>query len=212
MSPFLFLFPCAERPARGAGTSGTKGRKGVSMGAGFEESIILKIVNRIVEAVAVVAFAWFLVYCFGSEVRCTGQSMQPVIEDGDGLLVDRAGFKLAGPSRYDIAVFRSSVTGNVNIKRIIGLPGETVLISGGTVYINGAALDVPDSLTFSDISLAGLAETPVELSENEYFVLGDNRDASEDSRFESVGNVKASDLEGKAWFRISPFERMGTVR
>ena len=93
------------------------------------------------------------------------------------------------------------------MKRVIGLPGETVQIIGGLVYIDGAPLE--DESGLGQVSLAGRAGSPITLGEDEYFLLGDNRDSSEDSRFANVGNVKADQIQGKVWLRILPILKLG---
>jgi len=84
-----------------------------------------------------------------------------------------------------------------------------VQIQGGYVYVNGERLEADNGL--DQVSLAGLAESPVKLGEDEYFLLGDNRDSSEDSRFANVGNVKEEQILGKVWMRISPLVDIGPV-
>ncbi len=93
---------------------------------------------------------------------------------------------------------------------MIGLPGETIQMKDGQLYVNGSPLALRDQL--DKAVLSGLASEPVILGENEYFVLGDNRDNSEDSRFESVGNVRRADLIGKVWFKLEPLDEMGFVK
>lgn len=178
----------------------------------YEDSFIRKIVTLISEAAACIALSFCLVYSFGAEVTNPGQSMQPVIEDGDRLLVNRAAYRIFGPKRYDIAVFINTGTGTENVKRIIGLPGETIWISDGRVMINGKPLPGEEGELYGNVVIPGIAEMPVELGDNEYFMIGDNSDASEDSRFESIGCVSSNLLEGKVWFRIGPFERIGRIR
>ena len=92
------------------------------------------------------------------------------------------------------------------MKRVIGLPGETVQIIGGRIYIDGAALESEEGL--GEVSLAGRADSPILLGEDEYFLLGDNRDSSEDSRFANVGNVKKEQIQGKVWMRILPILKL----
>ena len=96
-----------------------------------------------------------------------------------------------------------------NVKRIIGLPGETVQIKGGFIFINGEVLSVEDGL--EQVSLAGRADTPIQLEQDEYFLLGDNRDSSEDSRFSNIGNVKREQIYGKVWFRILPLLKLDFI-
>ena len=164
-----------------------------------EESRIRLICKWVVDIVLVVSFAWFIVYAFGTSVTVSGNSMQPVLKNGDVVLMNR----------LDLVVF-SRGGGENNIKRVIGLPGETVQIEGGVIYIDGAALEAEDGL--GQVELAGLARDPVTLGNDEYFLLGDNRESSEDSRFSNVGNVKKEQIQGKAWVRISPVTAFGPIR
>jgi len=175
-----------------------------------ETNIMRRVINWIVQIAVVIALAWFCVYAFGTTVKNAGQSMQPVLENGETALYDRAAFHLRDPERYDVIVFKSA-DGAEHIKRIIGMPGETVQIKNGTVEINGKNLETDNRNALNTVSIPGLAETPVELGSDEYFVLGDNRDSSEDSRFESIGNVKKSSIEGKVWIRVSPLIRLSLI-
>ena len=115
---------------------------------------------------------------------------------------------LFGPGRFDLAVFRRE-DGKMNVKRVIGLPGETVQITGGYIYIDGELLQAEDGL--NQVSLAGIAQHPVTLGRDEYFVLGDNRESSEDSRFVNIGNIKREQITGNAWIRIQPLVRFGRI-
>ena len=113
-----------------------------------------------------------------------------------------------GPKRYSIIAFHPNgvKTSKIYVKRVIGLPGETIQIHDGKVYINGSVLE--DDVSEDDILTAGLAAGELTLGENEYFVLGDNRNNSEDSRFANVGVVKKDDIVGSVWFIASPMKRM----
>ena len=135
--------------------------------------------------------------------------MSPSLNAYDVVMVNQLSYDLGKPDRFDVVVFRRE-DGKANIKRIIGLPGETVQIRGGQVYINGEVL--PDERELGTVSLAGLAENPITLGEDEYFLLGDNQNSSEDSRFSNVGNVKEDQILGKVWFRIFPAINMGSIR
>ena len=163
-----------------------------------DESGLRDIIKIIVQVITAVAFAWFLVYCFGAPQTA--------------LLLDRMSYHLKKAGRYDIVLFTTSENGNPNIKRIVGLPGERVQIRDGHILINGKVLEEPEELELSAVSIGGIAENEITLAENEYFVLGDNRDAGEDSRSESIGSIPADRLLGRLWFRIGPFERIGRIR
>lgn len=174
-----------------------------------EESLLRRAVNWVTDIIVVIALGCFTVYAFGVQVTVSGNSMSPLLNADDVVLVNQLSYDLGKPDRFDVVVFRRE-DGKANIKRIIGLPGETVQIRGGQVYINGEVL--PDERELGTVSLAGLAENPITLGEDEYFLLGDNRNSSEDSRFSNVGNVKEDQILGKVWFRIFPAINMGSIR
>ena len=174
-----------------------------------EESTIQILVNWIVDIVVVVAFACYLVYAVGSRVEVSGSSMSPVLSSGDVVLINRIVYDLGTPARYDIAVFEKE-NSSYNMKRIIGLPGETVQIRNNLVYIDGKPLDTDDIL--GQATIAGIAEYPIELGGDEYFLLGDNRESSEDSRFAGIGTIKREQLTGKVWFKFQPIEEFGLIQ
>ncbi len=176
-----------------------------------EDSLLRRICRLVVEIVTVIAFAWFIVYSFGTQVVNNGQSMRPTLEDGDRLLLDRFGFKLFGPKRFDIVLFKSS-SGQTNIKRILALPGESVEIRGGVLYINGQRLATPASLKLSGIANPGRVSESISLGRDEFFVLSDNLEAGEDSRSESIGNVTRKMIRGRIWFRMQPLRSIGRIR
>lgn len=175
----------------------------------YDDNSLMRTIIRILVYVAVaISAAWFVVYAFMNQVIVSGNSMSPVLEAEDMCLVNRLAYDLGQPKRFDIVVFERSDTGKQNIKRIIGLPGEILQIRDGTVYINDEPLDNPYTST---ISLAGIAENSVELAEDEYFVIGDNADSSEDSRFSNIGNVPGTSIKGKLWMIIKPFSRIRRI-
>ena len=133
--------------------------------------------------------------------------MQTTLSDGDNLITDKITYRFRDPKRFDIVVFPfKENTSKLLIKRIIGMPGETVQIKNGKVYINGYELQ--ENYGIAVMNDAGLASEPILLGEDEYFVLGDNRNNSQDSRFSSVGNVSRSDLIGRAWVRLWPLDKI----
>ncbi|MBR3436552.1 MAG: signal peptidase I [Lachnospiraceae bacterium] len=140
-----------------------------------------------------------------------GNSMNPTLNNGDSLVVGRIQYVFSGPKRFDIVVFElKDDPGTHYIKRIIGLPGETVQIREGAVYINGELLS-EDVYGNAKILRPGRAYEPLTLGEGEYFVLGDNRNNSQDSRYIAPGNIAKSQIVGKAFLRIWPFSSFGPL-
>lgn len=158
-----------------------------------------------------VLLATFLIVHFvGQRTGVIGLSMYPTLDDGDNLLVDKISYRMHEPERFDIIVFPEPETGEKNyIKRIIGMPGETVQIIDGEVYINGDLLEEHYCQELMDYY--GVAEEPLEIAEDEYFVLGDNRNNSKDSRVDVVGNIKREKIIGRAFWRVWPFSKFGKV-
>ena len=164
--------------------------------------------------IGIVCFlAFVFVWYFGQKTSNIGDSMNPVLKNGDVVLVDRFRYDASSPRRGDIIVFKPNGNEHLHsyVKRIIGLPGETVQIKDGVIYINGKKLE--EKYTTTEITDAGLAEEVVRLAGDEYFVLGDNRQvSSDDSRSADIGHVKRSEFEGKAWFILSPRSRIGRIK
>ena len=154
----------------------------------------------------------FLVTTYvGQRTRVEGHSMEPALSDGDNLIVDKISYRFHDPERFDIIIFPYQWEPNTYyIKRIIGLPGETIQIDDeGNIYIDGEVLQ--EHYGLERIKNPGSAREPITLGEDEYFVLGDNRNNSEDSRYQSVGNVTADEIEGKVWLKVS-LSDFGLVR
>lgn len=164
-------------------------------------NLLRRIVGWIVDIIVVVSIGWFAVYSFGTQVRMVGHSMLPVLKSEDVVLMNRLIYDFGSPQRFDVVVFQREDE-KTNIKRVIGLPGESVQIKGGLIYIDGMPLE--ESHGLNEVSLAGLASEPVLLGEDEYFLLGDNREGSEDSRFANIGNVNRKQILGKVWLKALP--------
>lgn len=158
----------------------------------------------VVQIALVIGLAYFIVNYTIEKTRMPDESMEPVLSKNDTIIFSKSAYWFSEPERYDVIVFSQSSTerGYYNIKRVIGLPGETVLINGGQVYINGELLEMDADM--EEMLSAGLADRELLLEDNEYFVLGDARNNSEDSRFADVGTVVKSDIIGKAWIRTKP--------
>ena len=166
---------------------------------------IARILILLAEIAAVIGLAYVLMNVVLERVQVPKDSMANTLKAGDSILVNKFAYIKNGPSRGDVIVFKQSGREHdfFDIKRVIGLPGDTVKIYNGRVYINGERYT--DPILCEDMIAAGLAKEPITLEENEYFVLGDNRNNSEDSRFANVGNIVREDIIGKAWITLSPF-------
>jgi signal peptidase I len=173
-----------------------------------KKSIIKEIIGWAVFLTLVFGIGWLLLHYVGEQTQVSGESMYPTLSDGDSLIVDKISYQFVDPARFDIIVFPFRYQENTfYIKRIIGLPGETVQISDGKIYINGKLLK--EDYGYELIENPGLASSPITLGQDEYFVLGDNRNNSTDSREPSVGNVSRGDIIGRALFRFWPLSDIG---
>ena len=147
----------------------------------------------------------------GQRTQVKGNSMEPALQYYDNLIVDRLSYHFRTPERFEVIVFPFNEEDDMYfIKRIIGLPGETVQIIEGHIYINGVILN-SDHFGRDLISDPGIAREPIHLGRDEYFVLGDNRNNSRDSRDPSVGVRNREDFIGRAWIRIWPLSGFGFV-
>lgn len=146
-------------------------------------------------------------------VEVNGSSMESTLSDDDHLLLEKLTYLFSDPQRFDVIVFHPYEYDDelCYIKRIIGLPGETVQIIDNIIYIDGTPL-IENFGKENVIHNAGTASSPITLGEGEYFVLGDNRNNSKDSRNESVGVVKSDSILGRAWCRIWPLNDFGFIR
>ena len=172
--------------------------------------IIKELAGWLVYIVIVVIIAWGFVTFVAQRTQVSGSSMETTLSDGDQLIVDKISYQFRKPERFEIIVFPYQYeTGTYYIKRIIGLPGETVQIHDGNIYINGKQLK--EDYGRETIRNPGLASEAVTLGEDEYFVLGDNRNNSADSREPSVGNVQKKDILGRALLRVWPFDQFGLL-
>ena len=168
----------------------------------INKSTIHEILSTLFYCGVAVFLAFVLVFSVGMKISMVGVSMEPALYNGQEVLVNRFIYKITSPKRGDVIAFLPN--GNQNshyyLKRIVGLPGESVQIIDGYVYINGERLPEDEYDKMADY---GLAENEIQLGSDEYFVLGDNRNMSEDSRSGNIGAVKKDTIAGKAWFHLS---------
>lgn len=160
----------------------------------------------------VLCLTWLCITFVGQRTQVSGSSMENTLSDGDNLIVDKITYRFKQPERFDIIVFPFAYEQDTYyIKRIIGLPGETVRIDEeGKIYINEEPL--VESYGRTVIADPSRALDGITLGEEEYFVLGDNRNDSVDSRTEVVGNIKKENIVGRAWIRIWPLDKFGVLK
>lgn len=176
------------------------------------ESIFRELLGWVFYFLIIIVLTYIIITYVGQRTAVEGSSMESTLSNGDHLLVDKLSYRFWEPQRYDIIVFPYQHAENTYyIKRIIGMPGETVQVLDGHTYIDGELLE-SDIYGSEVMEAADMAKDPVTLGENEYFVLGDNRNHSQDSRDPAVGLIRREDIVGKAWVRIYPFDNMGVIR
>jgi signal peptidase I len=171
----------------------------------FFMKLFIEIFIWAAQIAAVIFLAYFIIYYALEKTSMIGSSMETTLNAEDSIIINKFSYRFSDPKRFDIVVFKQSGREHsyYNIKRIIGLPGEKVQIKDGSIYINGAVIE--NHINSELMVNYGLAEEEILLEENEYFVLGDNRNNSEDSRFASIGNIRRNEIIGKAFIRLSPF-------
>lgn len=149
------------------------------------------------------------IFCRTADKCCGTVHGRRQLNGGDEILVNRFIYKVTDPRPNDVIVFlpNGNEKSHYYIKRVIGGAGDTLQIKNGEVYVNGELF--AEDVDVAQMEDAGLAAEEVTLGEDEYFVLGDNRNNSEDSRYANIGNIKKEYIIGKVWFRVAPFKDFG---
>ncbi len=183
-------------PRRHKGLSFYTKRKKLSAGA------VREIAVWVFLFVLAVLISYVFVFSVGHKTSVIGESMEPGLVNGEEVLINRLIYNISDPQRGDVIVFLPNGNENTHyyVKRVIGLPGETVMIDNGRVMIDGTFLEEDDTLDLMEDG--GIAANGLVLGTDEYFVLGDNRNNSEDSRSANIGVVNAENIIGKAWFHL----------
>lgn len=178
----------------------------------FNLPLFKEIMSWIIELAIVICMAYVLVSFFGIRTNVVGQAMEQTLEDNDQILVNKFAYIVSKPKSGDVIVFlpNGNEKSHYYIRRVVAVPGDTVQIKDGALYVNDELYK--ESTDVASMEDAGIASDPVELDKDEYFVLGDNRNNSEDSRFANIGNIKKEYIIGKAWFRFAGFGDFGPIK
>jgi signal peptidase I len=170
------------------------------------------LLRELVEVVVLALILYFGISFAVQAVHVEGQSMLFTLDDNDYLIANKIDYRLHSPQRGDIIILRPPTNNSIDfIKRVIGLPGERVLIRDGVVYINGHKLDepyLPEAWVYQNNWPPNGADGQL-MGPNEYFVMGDNRNRSQDSR--TFGPIGRDRIDGRAWFRIWPLPAFGSI-
>ena len=170
-----------------------------------------EIINTLVYLLVVFVLTFLFITFVAQRTEVSGSSMEPTLQDRDSLLVDKMTYRFSNPKRFDVIIFPYKYGNNQYfIKRVIGLPGETVNIDyEGNIYINGNKLD--ENYGAEVIADPGRAYEEIVLGDNEFFVMGDNRNASTDSRRKEIGMVDERMILGKVYYVVFPMSDFGAV-
>lgn len=181
-------------------------------------------ISIVMEILIYIFIIFFCLYIFPTYIMertvVSGESMEDTLHNNESLLVNKLSYRFGDPQRYDIIVFKpkGQDVDEYYVKRIYGLPGETIYIEKNNIYVNGEKIDDPyakDAMD-DDVIEIGTPEQPYTLKEDEYYVLGDHRSVSMDSRYspdndeDAPGPVKRDNIVGKVFIRIWPLNKFGT--
>ena len=175
------------------------------------KKVLKEILSTSLYILFVLCAVYLVIHFVGQRTQVQGSSMEPKLSNEDNLIVDKISYRFHDPERFDIVVFPFRYEEKIfYIKRVIGLPGETIRIDEkGNILINGEILE--ESYGKEVIQSPGRAYEEIVLADDEYFLMGDNRNNSTDSRDPSVGNVRRDEIVGRAWLRIWPLDQVGFI-
>lgn len=171
-----------------------------------KKKLNMVLINEIISWIFWIFVSMFLavvtVFCIGMKTSVIGASMEPSLYNGQKIFLNRLIYKVSSPKLGDVVVFlpNGNEKSHYYVKRILGTPGDTLYVKGGILYVNNE----PVEIYFNDkIAEPGVLENEVILEDDEYFVIGDNCNSSEDSRSANIGMVKKEYIIGKAWFKTA---------
>jgi signal peptidase I len=169
-----------------------------------------RILKWIVDLLVVVVMAFLAIWFFGKDITVDGNSMTETLENEQVVLLNRLAYELNSPQTGDIIAYQQEGDTQISLKRIVAEPGDTVEIKEGVLYVN----DTPSSYnTDRDLIVySGIAGNKFTVEDGSYFVMGDNWNNSEDSRYKEIGTIKQEDILGKVWLRVAPFAKIGLVK
>ncbi|TCK98302.1 signal peptidase I [Natranaerovirga hydrolytica] len=173
--------------------------------------MLKKIGSWVLDILVILIVVYLITTFVGQRTSVIGDSMRPTLQNGNQVIIDKISYRITDPQRFDIIVFPYRMNPNqLYIKRIIGMPGDTIYIEDGLIYINDEPLE--EDFGLEEIINPGVASEPITIGQEEYFVIGDNRNNSSDSRFMDVGHISKEDIIGRAWLTIWPLEDFGFLR
>lgn len=165
----------------------------------------------VIQIITVIFIAYVSVSCFGVRSNVVGQAMAETLNSGDQVLINKFIYLVSSPKSGDVIVFlpNGNEKSHYYVRRVVGVPGDKIQIKDGAVYVNGNLYN--EKIDVASMEDAGIAAEEIKLGKNEYFVLGDNRNNSEDSRYANIGNIKEEYIVGQAWFRLESEDGMGFI-
>lgn len=177
----------------------------------FNMPLFKEILTWIVQIAIVIFVANVCITFFGVRTSVVGQAMADTLENGDQILIDKFVYVVTNPKAGDVVVFlpNGNEKSHYYVRRVVGVPGDRLIIQDGAVYINGELYD--EKIPVAAMQEAGIAQEEIVLGNDEYFVLGDNRNNSEDSRYANIGNIKKEYIVGKAWFCVNSIRDMELI-
>ena len=190
---------------RNSGLNFNKRRKKINI------PLLKEIASWVLSCLIVVVIAYTLVRFFGLRTSVVGNAMAETLENEEQILVNSFVYMVKEPKQGDVVVFlpNGNEKSHYYVRRVMACPGDSVWIHDGALYVNGEIYN--EDISVASIEEPGIAEDENKPEDNEYFVLGDNRNNSEDSRMANIGSIQKEHIIGKAWFHFNKITDMGFI-